>query len=1097
MSRPHQPVVPIRCRWIAVCWLGLCMWLLEVPVWGQAAKPGAGKSEVTGPEELPGTEIPKEPKLRPAVPVISAPGAAAPADGIPAFHLARLALVGQVEGDRATITAQIDVDVNRDQSGYHDVPLRFQQAHVIKKEYDGPGREGPIVDVPVDDGIVWRFSGYGTHHLTLTMWVPIKESPAGRQLVLSLPTMPPGFDAQVELTIPGAPVALRGSRELTILTNDVETGRNRISANVRGPRLDLTWSEPPEVQTAFRQVTSSFTLHRDGDRVIAQTEQVLIPENASVKVAEIKLPEGFELEEVTGPMLKSQEQIAGRPGWRKLTFREGGGERIELNWVMAAPFVAGGGTLSFDGLTVPEARNQSGRIRLQEFPGYQMVPRPGQFVRRAPASTPQVAEVFEYTKQPFRIEWAVQKVVPKFSTRSRSLLFVGGAHLSLDQKYLFQTDAGSIEDVEFLWPDAMTQGWRLDPASITGDAFIPADGDRLSREGKLRVSWKVPRTGAFELAVRFSRVLDTNQSQARIHLPGISGARSMPADLLIAAEDQLDVTIQDAQNDVVPPTTVDPQKLTETPANLASQVRQHLTLPVDGSVLDIAWKTQSRTVEAETEIELRRATSGRVRVQQTVNYLIRFGRVSNVMLELPKSLANLFDPGSASLAVAIDGVGVIPQIREGTISVPFPDPRVGQVKVTLDYSLPLTVQAAPAVPVLGSLDATYAAIRTRIPEGEPLRVAPSATEWQPVPTAPDALVWVSKSASQIPVILEAEQATAPRFSIDLASYRTRYDAMGRIEGVCEFHWSGGVRSLPLTLPPESELLAVRCNGVNLTAAAGQIQFDPGHPEQVSIRLPATSEGIRLAVLYRSLKESKFSQRDLRTVRLPTLPPDASIVHSYWELELPPGRHLFIGPSDLTPEQRWQRSGLFWSRQPLVSYAAQRSGGFVEAASLTTLSDVSHVYAYSSIGRIESPRFQSMGRSLILLLGAGMTLTMGFLFWNLPATRNMLTLLLVAFGVSLLSLWFLEPIQLLLQPAVLGIVLAIVASLVDFKSRRQSAIYLPPVPGSIPPPAMPAALPSQGYQAAPPVRGSSVARPPSNPVAQTALYQPHPSEVRGS
>jgi hypothetical protein len=1026
-------------------------------------------------------------------------GAAVPADGIPAFHLARLALVGQVAGDRATITAEIDVDVNRDQGGYHDVPLRLQQAHVLKKEYVGPGREGPIVDAPVDDGIVWRFSGYGTHHLKLTMWVPIKESPAGRQLVLSLPTMPPGFDAQVELTIPGAAVALRGNRELTILSNDIESGRNRITANVRGPRLDLTWSEPPEVQTAFRQVTNSFVLHRDGDRVIAQAEQVLIPENASVKVAEVKLPQGFDLEDVSGPMLKSHEPIAGRPGWRKLTFREGGGERIELNWVMAIPFVAGGGTLPFDGLTVPDARNQSGRIRLQEFPGYQMVPRPGQFVRRAPASTPQVAEVFEYTKQPFRIEWSVQKVVPKFSTRSRSLLFIGGANLSLDQTYQFQTDAGSIEDVEFVWPEAMSQGWRLDPASIAGDAFLPADGDRLSREGKLRVSWKTPRTGAFELAVRFSRVLDTNQSQAKFQLPTITGARTLPPDLLIAAEDQFDVTVLDAQSNVIAPTPIDPQKLNGTPVHLASQVCRSMSLASDGQGVDLAWKAQSRTIEAETEIELRRATSGRVRVQQTVNYLIRFGRASGVQLELPKSLAGLFDPDSAALAITVDGVSVVPQVRDGVITIPFTDPRVGRVQVTLDYSLPLASQTAPAVPVLNSLDATYSVIRTRIPEGEPLRVAPAATEWQPVPTAPDALVWVSKSGTQIPVILEAEQATAPRFSIDQAFYRTRYDALGRIEGVCEFHWSGGARLLPLTLPPDSELLAVRCNGKNLSTTGGQIQFEAGHPEQVSIRLPAVNEGIRLAVLYRSLKESRFSPRELRTARLPTLPPDASIVHSLWELELPPGQHLFIGPSDLTAEQRWQRSGLVWARQPLASYVKQRSEGFVEASALTSLNDASQVYAYSSIGRIEMPRFQSMGRTLILLLGAGMTLAMGFLFWNLPATRNMLTLLLVAFGVSLLSLWFLEPIQLLLQPAILGIVLAVLASLVDLKSRRPVAIFqTPAMPGALPSiPAVPAAPVSQGYEAAPPARGSSVARPPSHPIAQTALYQPHPSEVRGS
>lgn len=1087
MDRSDCPCKRKPNHWRVVgCAMGLCLLLIGNLGWAQGTKSTSGSSKTAPTSAEESVEVPVEPRPRPS-------GSGLPTDGIPAFHLARLALTGKVEGDRSLITAQIDVDVNRDQGDYHDVPLRFQQAHVIQKEYDGPGREGPLVDVPVEDGIVWRFSGYGTHHLKLTMWVPIKESPAGHQLVLSLPTMPPGFDAQIDLTIPGAAVALRGSREVTILSNELEGESNRISANVRGPRLDLTWSEPPEVQTAFRQVTSSFTLHRDGDRVIAQTDQVLIPENAGVKSVEIKLPAGFDLEEVSGPLLKSQEPIPGRSGWRKLTFREGGGERIELSWVLAAPFQTDGGTLMFDGLTVPDARNQSGRIRLQEFAGYQMVPRPGQFVRRAPASTPQVAEVFEYTKQPFRIEWSVQKVVPKFSTRSRSILYIGGTQMSLDQRYQFQTDSGSIESVELVWPDAMTQGWRLDPASISGDSFIPADGDRLIREGKLNIRWKTPRTGAFELAVRFNRPLDAMSTKAQ--LPTIAGGRWMPTDLLIAAEDQLDVSVRDAQDLPIVATAIDPQKLADIPGNLSSQVRQSLAMASASDAIALSWKAQTRTIETETEIELRRASSGRSRVQQTIYYQVRFGRVSQVQLELPKSLAGLFDPGSAAVSVAVDGVSIVPQIRDGAITVAFPEPRIGNFRITLDYSLPLTSPTAPTVPVLASLDAAYATIRTRIPEGEPLRVSPAATEWQPVPTAPDALVWVSKSASQIPIVLEAEQATAPRFSIDEASYRTRYDAMGRLEGVCEFHWSGGVRTIPLTLPPDSELLAVRCNGTNLSATAGQIQFDPSTPGLISIRLPANTGGTRLAVLYRTLKESKFSQRDLRTVRLPTLPPDASIVHSHWELELPPGRHLFISPADLTAEHQWQRSGAFWSRQPLASYSSQREQNFVEAAALTSLSDVANVYAFNSIGRIEAPRFQSMGRPLILLLGAGLTLTIGFLFWNLPSTRNMLTLLLVAFGFSLLSLWFLEPIQLLLQPAVLGIVLAVLASLVDFKSRRQSRINFPTLnPTVIAPPVIPP--PAQNYEGSSPARGSSVSRS-NTPMPQTALYQPQASEVRGS
>jgi len=132
----------------------------------------------------------------------------------------------------------------------------------------------------------------------------------------------------------------------------------------------------------------------------------------------------------------------------------------------------------------------------------------------------------------------------------------------------------------------------------------------------------------------------------------------------------------------------------------------------------------------------------------------------------------------------------------------------------------------------------------------------------------------------------------------------------------------------------------------------------------------------------------------------------------------------------------------------------------------------------------------MTRSLILLLGAGLTLAMGFLFWSLPVTRNMLTLLLIAFGVSILSLWFMEPIQLLLQPAVLGAVLAILASLIDFKSRRPALSSFPV--SSLPLPS-PVAVPELGGMAVQ-TRGSSVSRNRNTPMPPTAVYQPGHSEV---
>ena len=1093
-------------RVVVACALGFAALFLPTRSLAQTSSPPAskatGSSSATGETKEPAGKPISRPAGREALP--PAPVGNAPVNSeIPPFHLARLALDGEVTGDRAVLIAEIDVDVNRAdldsddaaRKGHesHDVPLRLTQAHVLSKEYVGPGKAGPVVDQPVEDGLVWRFTGYGTHHLKLKMWVPIRQSPAGRQLVLSLPTMPPGFDAQLQLAIPGPPIVIRAGSDLSVLSNDRAGEGNRVSANVRGPRLDMTWSEPPEAQTSFLQATTAVTLRREGDRVIATAEQILIPENIGVKEAEIKLPDGFEIEDLKGPLVKGHEAILGRNGWRKVSFREMSGERIDLNWVLSAPFPANGGTLQFDGLVVPDARSQAGRIRLQDFPGYQMVPRPGQFVRRAAANTPQTAEAFEFTKQPFRIAWDVQRVTPKFSVRPRHLLFVSTTQLVLESRFRIQTDVGSLDQVELGWDAAMAEGWRLDPASVTGEVSVPPNGDQLNQSARLLLGWKTPQSGTFDLNLRFVRPLSAETQTSPVSLPQVRGARSQSSDLLVAAEDQLEVSVRGTDGAALPPASADPRHWEGVTPALASQIQRTITLDPFQQRVDLQWKPQTRMVEAEAELELHRTSDRRVRVRQTVQFHSRFGRLSAVRFQLPKSLAGLIPAGAAGSAIglSIDGQSVVAQIRDGVIESPLKEPRLGSVVATLEYSLPLAANSTEPtlVPVLTALDAKFTSTRLRIPEGEPLRV-PSTTEgWQPVPTSPDATIWVTATAAQVPILLDADQTASPRFSIDRAFYRTRLDTAGRVEGVCEFQWTGEVRGLPVTLPPESELLGAMCNGQALNPDQGQVVADAVNPSQLLFRIPPSREGYRLALLYRTVKATGFSHRDLRSVPLPRLSADVSVVRSIWELELPAGRHLFIGPGDLTPEYTWQRRGMFWSRVSSIRYLAEREAGTTEARQLTRLSEPGQVYAFSSIGPMEAPRFQSMTRSLILLLGAGLTLALGFLFWSVPLTRNMLTLLLLAFGVSILSLWFMEPIQLLLQPAVLGAVLAILASLIDLKSRRRSLVPFPrssiPIPPQIAPDMGGPSIPS---------RGSSVSRNRHTPMPPTAVYEPGHSEV---
>ena len=83
----------------------------------------------------------------------------------------------------------------------------------------------------------------------------------------------------------------------------------------------------------------------------------------------------------------------------------------------------------------------------------------------------------------------------------------------------------------------------------------------------------------------------------------------------------------------------------------------------------------------------------------------------------------------------------------------------------------------------------------------------------------------------------------------------------------------------------------------------------------------------------------------------------------------------------------------------------------------------------------------MSQTAVILAGAGLALAFGLALLRIPATRHVLTILVVGFGLSLVGLWHLEAVQLLLQPAVFGLLLAFVASVIESQIKRRQRASL--------------------------------------------------------
>ena len=78
----------------------------------------------------------------------------------------------------------------------------------------------------------------------------------------------------------------------------------------------------------------------------------------------------------------------------------------------------------------------------------------------------------------------------------------------------------------------------------------------------------------------------------------------------------------------------------------------------------------------------------------------------------------------------------------------------------------------------------------------------------------------------------------------------------------------------------------------------------------------------------------------------------------------------------------------------------------------------------------------MSRPAIVMTGTGLALAIGLILLRVPATRHVLTLLVVTFAVSVIGLWHLESLQLLAQPAAFGLLLAVAGTLIDVRARQR-------------------------------------------------------------
>ncbi|OYW20393.1 MAG: hypothetical protein B7Z55_07345 [Planctomycetales bacterium 12-60-4] len=183
----------------------------------------------------------------------------------------------------------------------------------------------------------------------------------------------------------------------------------------------------------------------------------------------------------------------------------------------------------------------------------------------------------------------------------------------------------------------------------------------------------------------------------------------------------------------------------------------------------------------------------------------------------------------------------------------------------------------------------------------------------------------------------------------------------------------------------------------------------------------------------------FGMSTLVETQTPKIPQCHWATRIVWSIKVPNDQHLFSPPQNVSPLFRWRREGLFWFRSPTVTDGDLETwiAATVPQPS-TEFGEVANAYTFSQVGRLEELRFRMLSSPTAFLLGASLSLAVGFLMIKVPALRSVFSMLCLSCAAMVAALWFLPQLELLLQPMFFGAALSVLLGLQELWNRRRTA-----------------------------------------------------------
>lgn len=967
---------------------------------------------------------------------------------VPPFEVSSVALTGTAQDDNVALTATIQVQINR-KDEFVLVPLALKEATLTGVEYKGEGQA--IFDGHSrETGYRWWLKGSGSHELVLKMLLPIQRLVGTRRIQL---TTPKSALSSLKLDVAHHEVRVVPLDGAIAVARKIDDQRSQIDVWGFGERIDLRWLPlpAPTRDEAVLQADTAIRAQISAQSVVIDAVQKISAVQGSFEEVTVQMPEGFRVSSVTGPEYSSHRDDPNRRNHVIVQFTEKTSGPVTLNWTLASETPANEVTLA--GFNVLGAKQQAGEILVEVAEGLAVSSRQADAVLRKNVgnarSGERVVTAYRFLRQPFQLVLDVNEIEPSFSVQPEMLVRLSSdrAELRAQLKFDVFANLGVVREVELYWPGFDAEGWTFDASEV------PPLVDRGT--GIIRFRLARPMSGQFELSIQASRPIISDAEPFELTLPTARATRSLPATVSILQTENIESHIEPLSGTEILATATSELPLPQLPDEWNKLSRVNFQIPSSNPQFAVILTKHDRSVSvaANTVIDVQ---PDRLAITQELSYDVQYGRLSEVRVRVPESIAGqnvTFELGSGTASNLAGNVALTPLQLTSTgamreFRLPLSEPLIGRFNIVARFATSLQSNSVDvrdvAVPLIQPAEGELTSVRVRFVGVERLEAAIGDDSWKRELAADGVDEWMySGSRRQIPLrLLAPADAIGQTFTVSNAVIRTDIDANGVASAWAYYRFENTPPFVDITIPRQTAIDSIWLDGVDLkTTSAKRLESIEGGFRVRLEGVPAADAHL-LSVQYHSRNSDPWSWTGTQDCVAPELQPDVWVKETVWQVAVPLEQHLFDVPQGFVPLFRWQRNTVFWSRVSTVTDPALRN-------MLTTTSDPpgwktnpdANVYRFRRFGPAETLAFRFMSLPAIVLCGAGLAWVAGVVLLRVPATRHVLTALTMLLALTIVSLWFSEPVKLLLQPGLLGFTLAVIAVYIDdqLKRRRKTTL----------------------------------------------------------